>query len=214
MTTMRRDAADELKSYLERVERIAAERKEMGDEIGAIYAEAKARGFDTSVMKYMVRRRAKDPAKLAEAEAIADTYMHAVGMTAENPLYSAVSRMAVDTLARDQVIETLQLLIPTNGEIIARVGGAPMRLWRDETGKAHAAEYVEPVATPSSSTARPAEKTGKALKTSAAVLSMVPKDPVKAAADAAEKRARKKRGEDEPNPSPSGVDQDESEPVE
>jgi len=48
----------------------------------------------------------------------------------------------------------------------------------------------------------------------AAVLSIVPKDPVKAAADAAERRARKKRGEDEAHPSQADVDAGEEEPVE
>jgi hypothetical protein len=125
--------------------------------------------------------------------------MHACGMLPENPLTAAVAAMAVDTLARDSVIDALQSLIPPNGEIIARVGGAPMRIWRDETGQAYSAEHVEPKAA--------AEKPGKGLKRSATVLTMVPKDSVTAAADKAEARNKAKKPADEP----AGAD--EPEPV-
>lgn len=50
-----------------------------------------------------------------------------------------------DGMSRDQVIEAFQLLIPRNGEIIASVGGTPMRLWRTEDGKACAEDYVPPL---------------------------------------------------------------------
>lgn len=202
MTTLKTAAASDLKSYLERIEAIAAERQEMADEMRAVFAEAKAAGFDTKAIRAMAKRRAKDPAELAEQESLLDTYMHAVGMTVEPPLYAAVRALGVDTLARDQVIASLQLLIPVNGEIIARVGGDPLRLWRDETGQAHAEPYVE---------AKPApEKTGRALKKSATVLSIVPTDPVKTAADAAEARSKSKPPTDEKAPSPTP----EEEPVE
>jgi uncharacterized protein (UPF0335 family) len=206
MTALASAAAADLKVFLERIERLAAERKELGDDMRLVYAEAKASGFDPKAIRAMAKRRQKEASELAEEETILQTYMHAVGMAVDTPLYSAVRAMGVDTLARDQVIDTLQLLIPVNGEIIARVGGAPMRLWRDEDGRAHAAEYVEPKAAP-------AEKTGKGLKKSATVLTMVPTDHVKAAADAAERRAAraKKSPADE---EPADVDAEREEPVE
>jgi uncharacterized protein (UPF0335 family) len=201
--TMRSDAADKLKSYLERVERIENERKELGDDIRVVYAEAKAEGFDPKGIRTMVKRRRKDAGELAEEDAILDTYMHAVGMAAENPLSAMVSRLAVDTLARDQVIDAFKQMVPVNGEIIARVGGAPMRLWRGEDGIAYAEEYTE-------AKAKPTEKTGKGLKKSAAVLTMVPKDPVKEAADAAEARGKTIKPGDEKTP----VGADTDEPIE
>jgi uncharacterized protein (UPF0335 family) len=181
--SLRSDAADKLKSYLERVERLEDERKELGDDIRAIYADAKAEGFDPKAIRAMVKRRRKDANQVAEEESVFENYMHAVGMIPDNPLAAAVSALAVDTLGRDQVIEALQQMLPRNGEIIARVGGAPMRLWCDETGQAYAEEYVEPKPAP-------AEKRGKALKKSAAVLSIVPKDSIRAAADRAEARSK------------------------
>jgi uncharacterized protein (UPF0335 family) len=203
--TLRSDAGAELKSYIERIERLGVERRELGDEQKALFAEAKSKGFDPKAMRKIIKRRDKDPGEIEEEETILETYMHALGMLPEAPLHRQVAVLAKDGLARDQVIEALQQLVPVNGEIIARVGGDPMRIWRDEAGTVHSESYVE----------KPrAEKTGKAVTKPAAVLSIVPKDPVKAAADAAERRARKKRGEDEAHPSQADVDAGEEEPVE
>src|SRR5207237_1767406 len=115
MTTLASAAAADLKAFLERIERLAAERKELGDDMRLVYAEAKASGFDPKAIRAMAKRRQKERGELAEEETILHTYMHAVGMAADTPLYSAVRAMGVDMLARDQVIDTLQLLIPVNG---------------------------------------------------------------------------------------------------
>jgi uncharacterized protein (UPF0335 family) len=188
--SLRSDAADELKSYIVRIERLAEERKALGDSQRALFAEAKARGFDPKSMRRIIKRRQKEPNEIAECEAIDDTYLHALGMAKDSPLHVQVAKLARDGLARDQVMSALQLLIPVNGEIIASVGGKPMRLWRGEDGQSFADEYVTPKTAP-------AEKTGCALKTKVAVLSIVPKDPVQAAADRAERASREKRGEGE-----------------
>jgi uncharacterized protein (UPF0335 family) len=189
--TMKSEAAAALKSYLERVERLEEERKTFGDDIRLVYAEAKSEGFDPKAIRAMVRRRRKDPGEAAEEDTILETYMHAVGMIPENPLAAAVSRLAVDALARDQVIDAFKQLVPINGEIIAKVGGAPMRIWRDESGQAYAEQYVEPKSAP-------AEKSGRSLKKSTTVLSIVPADSVKAAADRAAARAKASKPVDEP----------------
>jgi len=175
--TLRSEARDELKSFIERIERLAEERKALGDDQRAIFAEAKSKGFDPKSMRRIIKRRQKDANELAEDEAIDDTYAHAIGMAADSPLHVQVAKLARDGLARDQVIDALQLLIPVNGEIIASVGGEPMRLWRSEDGQSFAEPYVPPKA-------KPAEKTGRALKPTGTVLQMVPKDHVKAPAPA------------------------------
>ena len=188
--SLRTDAADELQSYITRIENLAEQRAALGDDQRALFAEAKAKGFDPKSMRRIIKRRQKEPNEIAEWEAIDDTYLHALGMAKESPLHVQVAKLARDGLARDQVIDALQLLIPVNGEIIASVGGKPMRLWRSEDGESCAEEYVPPKAAPT-------EKTGRALKTKAAVLSIVPKDHVTAAADRAERASREKRGEGE-----------------
>lgn len=167
-------AGDRLKGYLDRIERVEAERSDLGDDLKAIYAELKADGFEPKAVRAMIKRRKKDPADLAEAETILHSYMVAVGMATDRQLYDAVRAMAGDELARDEVIDALKLLVPVNGEIVARVGGEPVRIWRDETGTAYVAGYVPP---------QPTEKVGKALKPSATVLTLVPKDAPAAPAD-------------------------------
>lgn len=213
-TSTRGTAAAELRAFIERIERIASDRRDLGDDMRAVFAEAKAQGFDTKAMRRIIKRRDKDPAEVAEEDTIFASYMAAIGMTVDPPLHAAVAAMGVDAAARDDVIAALQLLVPTNGEIIAKIGGKPLRIWRDEAGAAHAAEYVEPKAAP-------AEKSGRALKKSAAVLSLVPKDRVKVMADAAERRAaeklrRDRAGDDdgdEADDVDAGADADDLEPV-
>src|SRR4051812_15457322 len=124
MTAVTKAAADDLKSYLERIDRLEDERAEIRDEILLLYAEAKAGGFSTKALRGMLKRkRAKDPQKFAEDESILDTYLHALGMIPENPLAVAVKSLAVDALARDQVIDAFKQMVPAGGEIIAKVGG-------------------------------------------------------------------------------------------
>jgi uncharacterized protein (UPF0335 family) len=198
MTSLRTEAREELKAYIERIERIAEERKALGDDQRALFAEAKAKGYDTKSMRRIIKRRQKESAEIAEWDAIDGTYMHALGMAAESPLHEQISALVHDEMGRDQLIDALQKLVPVNGEIIARLGGKPMRLWRTEDGKSFAEEYVAP---------KP-EKTGRAIKSSATVLSIVPKDdPVKAAADRAERRSRDHARD------PDEVDEDDEEPV-
>jgi uncharacterized protein (UPF0335 family) len=144
MTTLKTETREELKSYVERIERIAEEINALKDDQRALFAEAKSKGYDTKSMRRIIKRRQKDPSELAEHEAIDDTYMHALGMTSENPLHVQVAKLVKDGVARDQVIEALQLLIPVNGEIIASVGGQPMRLWRQRTGDP-SEDYVPPL---------------------------------------------------------------------
>jgi uncharacterized protein (UPF0335 family) len=73
-------AGDQLRSFIERVERLEEERKEYTDDIRSVYAEAKGSGFDVKVMRRIVRERKKDANKRAEEEATFDLYAHALGI--------------------------------------------------------------------------------------------------------------------------------------
>lgn len=75
-------AKDQLRSIIERVENREAAKAEIGDEIKDIYAEAKGNGYDVKALRTIVRIRAADPSKLAEQDAILETYKHALGMLA------------------------------------------------------------------------------------------------------------------------------------
>jgi uncharacterized protein (UPF0335 family) len=73
-------AADQLRSFVERIERIEEEIKGLNDDKRDIYSEAKGNGFDTKVLKKVVALRRKDYAERQEEDAILEMYMQALGM--------------------------------------------------------------------------------------------------------------------------------------
>jgi uncharacterized protein (UPF0335 family) len=77
-----RVAKDQLKAFIERVERLEEEKKAIADDIRDVYAEAKGNGFDVKALRAIVRLRKMDTSARQEQQAILDTYMHALGMAA------------------------------------------------------------------------------------------------------------------------------------
>ncbi|MEO1208430.1 MAG: DUF2312 domain-containing protein [Cyanobacteria bacterium J06638_20] len=75
-----RVTAEELRSFIERVERLEQEKRDIQDQIKEVYAEAKGRGYDTKVMRAIVALRRRDSSDIAEEEAILDMYKSALGM--------------------------------------------------------------------------------------------------------------------------------------
>jgi uncharacterized protein (UPF0335 family) len=73
-------AKDHLKSLIERVERLEEEKMALTADIREVYSEAKGQGFDTKIMRQVVRLRKLDRAEFQEREAILDLYMSALGM--------------------------------------------------------------------------------------------------------------------------------------
>ncbi|MBR0718045.1 hypothetical protein C2U70_28965 [Bradyrhizobium guangdongense] len=73
-------AKDQLKSIIERIERLEEEKKAISDDIKDVYAESKGNGFDVKALRTIVRLRKQDPNERAEAETILETYMQALGM--------------------------------------------------------------------------------------------------------------------------------------
>lgn len=69
----------ELKTIIERIERLAEERKGISDDIRDIYKESKEKGFDAKALRAIVTRRKQDAEKLREHEAIVEVYRHALG---------------------------------------------------------------------------------------------------------------------------------------
>lgn len=76
-------AKDQLRSFIERIERLEEEKKSIADDIKDVYGEAKATGFDVKAMRQIVRLRKQDASERQEQEAILDLYMHALGMAPE-----------------------------------------------------------------------------------------------------------------------------------
>ncbi len=75
-----RVTAGELRAFVERFERLDAEKKDIADQQKEVMAEAKSRGYDTKILRKVVALRKKDPAEISEEEAVLDLYKEALGM--------------------------------------------------------------------------------------------------------------------------------------
>lgn len=73
------NAQSQLRSFIERAERLGEERAEVAEQIKEVMAEAKASGFDTKTIKRIIRLRKMDKAKRDEEEALLDLYLSALG---------------------------------------------------------------------------------------------------------------------------------------
>lgn len=73
-------AADDLRGFIERYERIEASRKELAEEQKEILQEAKSRGYDVKALKAVIRERAQNPDDVAELEATIAMYRDALSM--------------------------------------------------------------------------------------------------------------------------------------
>ena len=74
-------AADQLRLFIERIERLEEEKKGMQDDIKDVYLEAKSQGYDPKTMREIVRRRKMEKNARDEADALLDTYSSALGLS-------------------------------------------------------------------------------------------------------------------------------------
>lgn len=79
----------QLRAIVDRIERLEADKKVISADIGEVYAEAKANGFDTKIIRKVVALRKKEAAARDEEQALLDTYMAALGMLSDTPLGQA-----------------------------------------------------------------------------------------------------------------------------
>lgn len=81
MTKAGHNSADErLKLFIERVENLIEERKGINDDMKDVFNEAKGEGYDTKIMRQIIRLRAMDPEARITMEHLIDQYKHALGM--------------------------------------------------------------------------------------------------------------------------------------
>ncbi|CAD7335211.1 DUF2312 domain-containing protein [Sphingomonadales bacterium 56] len=73
-------AADQLRLLIERIERLEEEKKGISDDIKDVYLEGKATGYDTKIMREIIRLRKMPKHDRQEMEAILQTYLAALGM--------------------------------------------------------------------------------------------------------------------------------------
>lgn len=75
-----RVASDELRAFIERFERLDAEKKDIADQQKEVMAEAKGRGYDTKILRKIVGLRKREPSEISEEEAVLELYKEALGM--------------------------------------------------------------------------------------------------------------------------------------
>jgi uncharacterized protein (UPF0335 family) len=80
MTDIGGITAEQLRGYIERVERLEQEKAEIAANVREVFAEAKANGFDTKVMRQVIRLRKLEPEDREEQESLLDLYLQALGM--------------------------------------------------------------------------------------------------------------------------------------
>ncbi|MDF3605895.1 DUF2312 domain-containing protein [Paracoccus sp. DMF-8] len=72
--------ADELRQFIERIEHLEQEKKDIAEQIKEVYAESKGRGYDTKALRAIVSLRKKDKDQVAEEEAVLELYKQALNM--------------------------------------------------------------------------------------------------------------------------------------
>lgn len=73
-------ARDQLRAFVERIERLEEEKKTIADDIKDVYGEAKGNGFDVKALRTIIRMRKQDADERQEQETVLETYMLALGM--------------------------------------------------------------------------------------------------------------------------------------
>ena len=73
-------AADQLRLFIERIERLEEEKRGIADDVKDVYAEAKANGYDTKIMRQVIRLRRMETHARQEADALLETYRQALGL--------------------------------------------------------------------------------------------------------------------------------------
>lgn len=75
-----RVTADELRQFIERFERLESEKRDIAEQQKEVMSEAKARGYDTKVLRKVIALRKREPDDIAEEEAVLELYKEALGM--------------------------------------------------------------------------------------------------------------------------------------
>jgi uncharacterized protein (UPF0335 family) len=85
MSTLQASAQKQLRQFVEQIERLEEEKKQLASDIRDKYTEAKAVGFDVKALRQIVRLRKKTNEERQEEESVLEVYMHALGMLDEVP---------------------------------------------------------------------------------------------------------------------------------
>lgn len=189
----------ELSGIISEIEAVRDRKKQIGDQEKEIFAASKAKGYDPKTIRRILTLRAQDKDQREKSEALMDSYMHAIGMAHDLPLFRTVGMMGVDVTVAEQVVEALSLLVPVNGEIVVKVGAARLRLFRDKEGAAHVEEVkdVKPLASRDADGETPLSEPTSVYPPSGRARGLS-KEAIRAAVERAEASAAAAKGESVP----------------
>jgi uncharacterized protein (UPF0335 family) len=97
MSTLQKAAQDQLRQFIEQIERLEEEKKALAGDIRDKFLEAKGTGFDVKVMRQIIRLRKKSKTERQEEDSVLEVYMHALGMLGENAADVALQRYSAET---------------------------------------------------------------------------------------------------------------------
>lgn len=83
MTTLNQSTKNQLRQFVEQIERMEEEKRGLSEDITDKFAEAKAMGFDVKILRQVLKLRKKSQTDRDEEQAVLDTYLHALGMLGE-----------------------------------------------------------------------------------------------------------------------------------
>lgn len=125
-------ARDQLRVFVERIERLSEEKKTIEDDIKDVLGEAKSMGFCTKTLKKIVALRKKDENKRAEEEAILDTYKMALGMIPQLDMFDRETGEVFDGNASAKLVATVATGMQTEAGRAALVSAVDVMIAREE----------------------------------------------------------------------------------
>lgn len=137
-------SGEKLRSFVERLERIDGEIKDLKSDRGVVVAELKAEGYDPKYVGYVLKARAATPSELQEDRALKDIYLAALGLVSEPPLFRAMGLLDVDPTSRESLIEAWTKMVEPGGSVtISPKDGKPFVIAKDIAGIVTVTDVVE-----------------------------------------------------------------------
>lgn len=137
-------SGETLRSFVERLEVIDSQKRELQADRAVIMAEVKAAGFDTKIVGFVLKARAATPSELQEDRALKDIYLAALGLAPEPPLFRAMGLLDVDPTVRESTIEAWKRMVEPGGSVtITPKEGKPFTISRDIAGTITVSDVVE-----------------------------------------------------------------------
>jgi uncharacterized protein (UPF0335 family) len=91
MTTLQNSTQQQLRQLIEQIERLEEEKKGLAEDVRDKFLEAKAMGFDVKILRQVIRLRKQSKTDRDEQQAVLETYLHALGMLADEPSQTAMA---------------------------------------------------------------------------------------------------------------------------